>query len=345
MKQAEKLQKTIFNNIPDQAWMKDIDSRYVLVNDAFVAASGLSEEQILNKTPEDIWPTDWSQQYMATDRKAISCGTRVRYEEPQSDEDGTVRWFDTIKAPIRDEGGFIIGTVGISRDITDRKQAEQELLESRNQLRELSGYLQSVREEERTRIARELHDELGQSLTAIRIGLSVIEEQMQSQQGDSLQSLNSLKKITESTVESVQRITADLRPLILDELGLISTIDWLLESFAQNSGITYEVSLPTDSLEFSPELRTAIFRVLQEALTNIMRHSQASHVVVQLQNDKRNVVLRITDNGNGIDFSDQREKSLGLVGMRERALMLGGKLLIHSEAGVGTSIEMRVPKA
>ncbi|WP_076593435.1 PAS domain-containing sensor histidine kinase [Herminiimonas arsenitoxidans] len=344
MSKDDELQKAILNNIPDQAWLKDKDSRYILVNDAFIAACRLPESEILNKTPLDVWPADWGREYIDTDKRVMEQGERLRYEEWRYTEDGTLRWYDTIKTPIRNEQGEVIGTTGISRDITDRKLAEEDLLESRSQLRELSAYLQSVREEERTRISRELHDELGQSLTAIRIGLSVIETRREMQDDEWLQNVHALKKIADSTVESVQRIAADLRPLILDELGLPSAIDWLLESFAKRNPITYELSLPSTPLAFSRDISTAIFRILQESLTNVSRHSRATSVVVALKETKGVVTLKVTDNGQGFDHVSSREDSLGLIGMRERAFMLGGKLKIQSRLGSGTSIEVRIPK-
>lgn len=349
MSKTDEQQKAILNNIPDQAWLKDAESRYIHVNEAFVAACRLPEQKILNRTPLDVWPQDWGREYIDTDRRVMEQGVRLRYEERRYAEDGTLRWYDTIKTPIRNEQGEVIGTTGISRDITDRKLAEQELLESRSQLRELSAYLQSVREEERTRISRELHDELGQSLTAIRIGLGVMETQLQQDgyrdDSDCAKNLQQLKHIADSTVESVQRIAADLRPLILDELGLASALDWLLESFAERSRIAVELILPPELPVFSRDISTAIFRILQESLTNVSRHSRATSVVVELREDERDVLLKITDNGCGIDANDSRENSLGLIGMRERAFMLGGTLKIQSRKGSGTSIDVRIPKS
>lgn len=345
MAKDDELQKAILNNIPDQAWLKDKDSRYILVNDAFIAACRLPENEILHRTPADVWPKEWGDVYIDTDKRVMEQGERLRYEEWRHTEDGTLRWYDTIKTPIRNEQGEVIGTTGISRDITDRKIAEQELLDSRTQLRELSAYLQVVREEERTRISRELHDELGQSLTAIRIGLSVMETQHEMQNDEWLKNVSALKKIADSTVESVQRIAADLRPLILDELGLLPAIDWLLESFSERSAIAYELSQPTQPLDFNREASTAIFRILQESLTNVSRHSHATLVVVALKATKDFITLKITDNGSGMDSSVSRQNSLGLLGMRERAFMLGGKLKIQSRTGSGTSIEVRIPKA
>jgi len=344
MNEADESQKAILNSIPDQAWLKDRESRYILVNDAFIAACRLPESSILNRTPADVWPIDWGRTYIETDQRVMETGEHLRYEEQRHAEDGTLRWYDTIKTPVRNEQGEVIGTTGISRDITDRKLAEQELLESRTQLRELSAYLQSVREEERTRIARELHDELGQSLTAIRLGLDVLETQHTEHDPAWLEKIRRLKKIAVSTVESVQRIAADLRPPILDELGLPSAIDWLMESFSERSRIKYELILPSTALHFPRDISTALFRILQESLTNVSRHSRATTVMVTLVLTRDAVTLKIVDNGKGIAAQDAlHKKSLGLIGMRERAIMLGGKLTIQSKPGAGTSIELCFP--
>ncbi len=339
------MQKAILNNIPDQAWLKDLESRYILVNEAFVAASGLTEQDILGKTPAEVWPTDWGMRYMDTDRTVVASGQRMRYEEQRQGPDGQLHWYDTIKTPMRDLQGMITGTVGISRDITDRKQMEQELLESRTQLRELSAYLQSIREEERTRISRELHDELGQSLTAIRLGLGVMEAQGSAVSEAWRNNLNSLKAITDTTVVAVQRIAADLRPPLLDELGLAATMEWLLESFTSRTGVAHELLLPASPFQYSAEISTALFRIMQEALTNISRHGQATQVVVDLGESEEALTLKIIDNGRGMDEAARSAgKGLGLMGMRERSIMLGGRLDIISRPGSGTRIEVRIPK-
>ena len=525
MNKTDDLQRAILNNVPDQAWLKDSECRYVLVNEAFADACGLSEAQILNRTPAEVWPAEWGTKFMDTDREVMRTRRRLRYEEYRPARDGSLRWFDTIKTPILDERGEVAGTVGISRDISARKhaeeelarinrlyavrsktnqaivrlqdrdqlfmqvceiavkagglelawigmlddeatrpvtlagrfagalatrrqwrsrlapeqdpafrsgrlqscrrfvcngstrarrfaahlrsardlgfasfavfpltqeghrvgifvlyaaaedfftddivvllealaadlsfsldfiveaqrrrRAEQELLESRSQLRELSAYLQTVREKERTRIARELHDELGQALTAIRIGLGVMEAQHAMQQDEWRSNVQALKDIADSTVETVQRIASDLRPSLLDELGLTAAIDWMLESFGARTGIAYEVRLPDAPLAVSTEAGTAIFRILQESLTNISRHSNATQAAVELKLAADTLMLKITDNGRGMERgSMSSDKSLGLIGMRERAYMLGGKLTIRSRKGMGTSIELQLP--
>lgn len=336
------LQQAILNHIPDQAWLKDRDSRYILVNEAFLAAAGLPVEAILGRTPLEIWPGDWGSRFMGTDRQVMESATRLRYEEERPGPDGRLRWFDTVKTPLADETGQVMGTVGISRDITDRKEMEQNLRESRTQLRELSAYLQTVREEERRRISRELHDELGQSLTAIQLGLGFLEERRVD--GPWLQAISELQRLTRATVLSMQQLASDLRPPLLDNLGLAAAVEWLLNAFSGRTGVEHELHLPATPLRYDANTDTALFRIVQESLTNVSRHSKATRVVVALQQQADHIVLSITDNGQGMNEKlIAAPKSLGLIGMRERSLMLGGQLTITSQPGAGTRVEARIP--
>jgi PAS domain S-box-containing protein len=230
------LHRAILNNIPDQAWLKDTESRYVLVNDAFIGACGRAEKDIIGSTPDKVWSAEWGRVYLSTDRAVLESGLRRRYEESRSGPDGTPRWFDTVKMPIRDAGGRIVGTVGISRDITDFKRSEMELRDSRSQLRQLSAYLQSIREAERTRISRELHDELGQLLSGLRLGLNYLQTQANMAMPGQADHVQMLKELVDATMDAVHRIASDLRPAVLDELGLHAALEWLAESFTQRNG-------------------------------------------------------------------------------------------------------------
>jgi two-component system, NarL family, sensor histidine kinase UhpB len=337
------LHRAILSNIPDQAWLKDTESRYVLVNDAFVGACGRAEHDIIGSTPDRVWPAEWGKVYMATDRAVLESGVRRRYEETRNGEDGTPRWFDTVKMPIRDANGRIVGTVGISRDITDLKRSEMELRDSRSQLRKLSAYLQSIREAERTRISRELHDELGQLLSGLRLGLNYLEAQVSGQAAH----VHMLKDLVDATMDAVHRIASDLRPAVLDELGLHAALEWLTESFAQRNGLPCELSVQMSEADMSgldTERSTAIFRIVQEALTNAGRHAHAMRVAVEVDSREDACLLAITDDGCGMDTSRAATgASLGLLGMRERALMLGGQLSVESRPGQGTRVAARIP--
>jgi PAS domain S-box-containing protein len=341
------LHRAILNNIPDQAWLKDTDSRYVLVNDAFMLACGRPEKDIIGSTPDKVWPPDLGKVYLSTDRAALESGVRRRYEETRYGPDGSLRWFDTVKMPLRDDDGRIVGTVGISRDITDLKRSQMELLDSRSQLRQLSAYLQSIREAERTRISRELHDELGQLLSGLRLGLNYLQTQADATTPEQAGHVQMLKNLVDATMDAVHRIASDLRPAVLDELGLHAALEWLTESFTQRNVLPCELRLSMPEAiarTIDAERSTAIFRVVQEALTNVSRHARASSVVVEIHACDDHCLLSIADDGCGMDtLRAASGGSLGLLGMRERALMLGGQLSVESRPGHGTRVSARIP--
>ncbi|MFA7241844.1 MAG: PAS domain S-box protein [Sulfuricellaceae bacterium] len=221
----------------------------------------------------------------------------------------------------------------------------QELIASRHELRQLSGFLQSVRENERTRIARELHDELGQMLTALKIDICWLEGKLAGSGENICAKLAAMGIMLDQTVDSVRRISSDLRPWILDDLGLGAAIEWLVERFEQQSGIICETyGIDDDEWALDEHIATAIFRIVQEALTNITRHADASHVMVEIRRRGDAILVQVRDNGQGFDLDASLEKKrFGLLGIRERVDMLGGRLDIISSPGAGTSLRVRLP--
>jgi hypothetical protein len=342
---TQQQQRALLDNIPDMAWLKDRDCRYLAVNIAYQEIVGLPEKAVLGKTPDEIWPAEIAEVYLRTDRRVLKSGRRWRYEESRLDSSGNPRWFETIKSPIRDGAGHIVGTVGTSRDISERKAAEDELIKSRAQLRELSNYLQSVREEERARISRELHDELGQTLTALKMELGWLRERVPPEPALVRTRLDRLTSIVDQSVVDLQRIAADLRPMILDELGLVSAVQWLTQNFTERSALSIELSFDRQDVAYASDVSTAAFRIAQEALTNIVRHSRATLAKVVVRHADSELQIEISDNGRGTDLTQSKRKRLGLLGMEERAHMLGGSMQIDSSPGHGTRIWVRLPLA
>lgn len=340
---TQQQQRALLDNIPDMAWLKDRDCRYLAVNTAYLEILGVPEKRVLGKTPDEIWPPEIAEVYLRTDRAVLKSGRRRRYEEKRPDPAGNVRWFETIKSPIRDNAGRIVGTVGISRDISERKAAEDELVRSRAQLRDLSNYLQSVREEERARISRELHDELGQTLTAMKMELGWLRERVPAEPALLRTRLDRLTSIVDQSVVDLQRIAADLRPMILDELGLVSAMQWLTQNLTEGSALSIELSFDREDVAYASDVSTAVFRIVQEALTNIVRHSRATHARVAVLHAADELMLEVSDNGRGMHLADTKRERLGLVGMGERAHMLGGSMNIESTPGHGTRISARLP--
>ena len=226
----------------------------------------------------------------------------------------------------------------------ENKRAEEELRSSGEKLRSLNLYLEGAREEERTRIAREIHDELGQELTALKMDLTSLAGRLGKNQNAAIEKVASMSKLVDMTIRDVQRISTELRPGVLDDLGLPSAIEWQCEEFQKRTGIPCEVALSDDSFVLDSDRSTAFFRILQETLTNIMRHANATKVQVSLERGKAETVLEIKDDGKGItekEISDP--KALGLIGIRERVLFFRGEFAISGTPGQGTRVRVSIP--
>jgi signal transduction histidine kinase len=226
----------------------------------------------------------------------------------------------------------------------ERKRAEERLRDSYKQLRALSVYLQHVREEERTRIAREVHDELGQALTGLKMDLSWLAGRLPK----GLKPLHEKTRVMighiDQTIQTVRRISTELRPGILDDLGLVAAIEWQGHEFQKRTGIQCAVTTLLREATLEQELNTVFFRIFQETLTNIIRHAAASQVEVRLSEEGGAIMLEVRDNGRGITEAElANTKSIGLLGMRERAALLGGEVSISGESGRGTAVVVRIP--
>jgi PAS domain S-box-containing protein len=234
--------------------------------------------------------------------------------------------------------------LGIITDITERKKAEMALGESREQLRNLAAHLQSIREEERASVAREIHDELGQALTALKMDLSWLDKKLPEEQSNLLKKTKSMSQLIDSTIQTVQRLSAELRPGLLDDIGLLAAMEWQAEEFQKRTGIACELSLGSQEIDLDQERSTAIFRIFQETLTNISRHASATKAIVNLAKKGAQLELTIKDNGKGItreEISDP--KSLGLIGIQERVHFLGGDIDIKGVRNKGTTVTVSIP--
>lgn len=232
----------------------------------------------------------------------------------------------------------------ILHDITQRNRAEEEIRRANDELRGLSLAMLEMREAERTRIARELHDELGQLLTALKMDVEELGAKIPRERTDLAQYAASMGRLLDTTVATTRRISSDLRPLVLDDLGLVAAAEWLLEGLAQRTGITFELDLDPACVGLGEPHASTLFRIIQESLTNVARHARATHVAVRLRCEGRFVVLTIADNGIGMP-ADARAKpgSFGLRGLRERVLLLGGTLSILGGANAGTTLTVHLP--
>ncbi|HVV70036.1 MAG TPA: histidine kinase [Verrucomicrobiae bacterium] len=226
------------------------------------------------------------------------------------------------------------------------RRAEEQLRESHKQLRALSVYLQSVREEERTRIAREVHDELGQALTSCKLDLSWIASKLPRGLKPLHEKTKALTAHIDSTIQMVRRISSELRPGVLDHLGLVAALEWQANEFQNRTGIKCDVRSNLHDSLLEQELSTTLFRIFQETLTNVIRHAGATRVTVELKQDDNRILLEVKDNGRGISQEEvSNGNSMGLLGMRERAALLGGVFQIGRLArGHGTRVSVSIPR-
>jgi len=234
----------------------------------------------------------------------------------------------------------------ILRDITRRKDFEDALRRQQDELRELSARVLEAREEEKTLIARELHDELGQLLTALKMDVAWLRGRLPADAPETTAKVEQMNAVLDQTVGSVRRISADLRPLMLDDLGLADAASWLVEDFSQRAGVECALAIAPGSDFDAVDRRaaTALYRALQESLTNVGRHAGARHARIALRIEGDSVCLDVEDDGRGIEVEDiAKPRSLGLKGMRERALYLGGTFEVERASRGGTRLRLRVP--
>ena len=229
-------------------------------------------------------------------------------------------------------------------EIAERERAEQQLKTSLDQLRALAARLQSIREEERTSISREIHDELGQACTAIKMDLALIGRKLTKKQTQLHSKVDSAIQLVDSMIVILRRIASELRPRTLDDLGLSAALESHAQEFESRTGIRCSVTLPQEALHLDADRSTAIFRIFQESLTNVARHAHATRVeaLLEIQNDR--IIFQVIDNGSGFDPAEAKaRRSLGLVGMQERALLLNGDLKIEGAPGAGTTLTLTIP--
>ena len=232
----------------------------------------------------------------------------------------------------------------ILRDVTARVRAEEALRRSKEELQELGAAAHEAREQEKSRIARELHDELAQALTALQMDVAWCKEKLPAGQGSFAQKLDRMETLLDTTVTATRRIAADLRPLMLDDLGLLPAVEWLVENFTRRTGVPCELAVSTSDLRLNNANSTAVFRIVQESLANVAKHARASRAEVSIEQNGSGVTISVRDDGLGFSPQDPRKpNSFGLVGLRERAYLLGGEVAFISAPGHGTNIEVRLP--
>ncbi len=491
LKETNAKLQTLIWALPDAVYFKDTDRRYLMVNRSFESLMGLNQEMVFGKTDEDFMPPALAESCRKSDEALMKGGTPVNVENTIGGNEGENVYLDSVKAPIYDSQGALVGIVGVSRDITERKRAAEALRQSEaqlraifehtavgiaiatldrkvsranpalgrflgydtyelqgmdaasysypdddkannqlyremmaggrdhyemekryvrkngeivwgqlivsiirdaerkpefavamvedisarkkaeavlhqahedleaqvrertakltvltEQLRNFSSYLQEARERERTTIAREIHDELGQALTALKLDFAWVKKEIPRDRKKLSEKVASMTDLLTTTMETVKRVATQLRPGILDHLGLTAAMEWQAGEFSKRTGIPCDIIFEPDDLHVDRDRSTTLFRIFQETLTNIARHAKATAVNARLNKESGDLVLYVSDNGSGITEEQAADsKSLGLIGIRERVYAWGGTVTIRGAKNSGTAITVRIPLA
>jgi PAS domain S-box-containing protein len=342
-------QADIINQIQETVISTDLDGYVVSWNRGAEKMLGYSVEEALGKHISFIYPEE-DREYLEREVLGpVKAKGIHQVEVRRLTKTGALRVAQLSLTLLRDDTDSPIGIIGYSMDITDRKRGEEALLNSRNQLAALAVRLESVREEERTRIALEVHDVLGQALTGLKLDVAWTHKRI-AESIDSLRHaavlarLDSAKELLDSTIQSVRDIATTLRPGVLDEIGLEAAVEWQAREFQHRTGIGSNTTIRPRNMALSPEQSTALFRILQEILTNVARHAQATNVDIRLEQSGEQVSLQVRDDGRGITGVEQSgPKAFGLLGMRLRAQQQGGSFDIQGTSGTGTTVTVNIP--
>jgi PAS domain S-box-containing protein len=343
LKKEKEILARIFDNIPVMIGFVGADGGVKLVNPEWERTIGWTLKELQEQNVDifaEAYP-DLSYRREVLDFVAASTGEWVDLKIKVRDG----RVIDAACAVVHLSDGT---KVAIAQNITERKQAEEKLKATSEQLRALSARLQSVREEEATRISREIHDDLGQKLTALKMDLVWSRRKLAAlpespEASPVLDRIAAMTTLVDELVASVQEIATDLRPALLDELGLGAALQFEADRFQERTGIECEVRWPESEIALPANVTTALFRIFQECLTNVVRHAQAIKVEVEMKVESRSIFLSVHDNGRGVPpAAISNTSSLGLLGMKERASLLGGEVLIESH-GDGTTVSARIP--
>jgi PAS domain S-box-containing protein len=342
LRRSEQEFRTLAENLPDGVIRYDRACRRIYVNPAHVRNMGATYDQVINADLKPTWGGDISvEDYSRIVRQVMDDGKPAQVQGKWIRPDGCLIYFEVHMAPERNAQGEVESVLAISRNITSIKETELRLKESQTLLRQLADRSETVREEERKHLARELHDELAQHLSALRMRIAVCQLDA-ANSADTLDRTAPMIELVDGAIGMVRNIITSLRPAALD-MGMLSALQWLADDFAVQNGIPCALRVDRGSYELTDRSATAIFRIAQESLRNIARHAEASKVYMALWLSRNQFFLEIADNGKGFDPDVKKENSFGLIGIRERSLILGGDTHVISTPGHGTTIRVHVP--
>ncbi len=343
-----RLQANLLGAVGQAVVATDFNGRITYWNSPAQALYGWTETEALGQNLKELVKGDESEAAVPKLRSDLAEGRSWFGELSVRRRDGTALTALVTESPLFDAFGKLAGMIQVATDVTERKTAELQLAESREQLRALAGRLQAVREEERKELSRDIHDELGQVLTGLKMELAWMRSRLNDRGPVARKAL--LEKIAvlgshiDSSADCIRKLCAQLRPGILDDLGLEAAVEWQAREFAKRTGIQCDLACELSGVVLGPDESTTVFRIFQEILTNVARHARATRVAVKLVASANRLMLEAEDNGRGIQPEEMTgSKSLGLLGMRERAMALGGSIEFNNCRGGGTLVRLIIP--
>jgi PAS domain S-box-containing protein len=344
MKESEKKYRTFVETAHDLIWEVDAEGKITFMNPAANRIYGYAPEELIGKhwTTNSVKMDEEDAERLANQTQELG-GTVEGQISIMRHRDGHRVILRANAVQIFDEGGEYLGAMGTSQDITDLIGLQEEIQQSRDRLRALTQHIQTAIEKERADLSRELHDEFGQILTGLKMDLTWL-----TKEGLPLSMNNprviSMFELIDQAISITRRISSELRPSVLDDLGLLSALSWYTDEFVKRTNILCDLSLPGEDPPLDTNLQTDLFRIYQEALTNVARHAKASRVKTSFLTEDDAIIMHIQDNGQGIRPRElQNRKSLGLLGMSERAAKWQGTLDIDGVDGAGTTVSIHIP--
>lgn len=339
---SEQKYRLLFYNNPLPMWMTTLPGLDIIdVNDAAIRQYGYTREEFLKLNTRNLRPAEDLEAFLKKVDKMLPDVINIRAWRHKK-KDGTIIHVVTYSHQIMYEGRRV--WLGLSHDVTEEYKAKELLQKSYDEIRQLASNLQSIREDERTNIAREIHDELGQQLTGLKMDMHWLTRKLKDADAEINKKMQGCIELVNSTITTVRKIATDLRPSILDDLGLLAALEWQSEEFENRSGTKVLFDNQAGDISVAPQAATALFRIYQELLTNIARHANATLVNASLRSDENSLYFSIKDNGAGFNLNTiNRKKTLGLLGIKERTLLIGGTYQIKSNPGEGTEIIISIP--
>ncbi|MCR4302821.1 MAG: PAS domain S-box protein [Gallionella sp.] len=342
LRRQKNLMWQVIDMDPSMIFVRDQAGRFILANRAMADFYGVTIRELIGRTNSEINPNPQNlSRFLVPDREVIKGGKEVASTESVMGTDGKQQWYLTVKRPMLQADGSI-NILGIASDISELKLSGIKLDESYKELQRLALYLENVRAEERAQIARNLHDEMGATLAALKMRVAWLASKLPAGMPQLSAEAGHISELVTDGIKTVRQVVSDLRPNLLDDVGLVAAVKDYAKKFQHDTEIGCTVVLPEQDFSLNEDQSVTVFRIIQESLSNVAKHAKAGKVEIIFVVNGNWLLLKIRDNGTGFDPADKKQ-TYGLLGIKERALMIGGRATLSSTPGQGTLVSISIP--